>query len=160
MNNALLKQSIKRKLVENNMSVSALERVAGLKQSAVQNILNGRSKRPSMLIIQAVSDALGCSISELLGEKEMTKKAERSVELSDAFHGFYKDAKRDEFMKQDWDLDYYLKCVALVHELQKDKHLSKSQFDRIVEEIYYYSYRDGLDEPDQRYARRLLETAS
>jgi transcriptional regulator with XRE-family HTH domain len=149
-----LTQNLKHKLEEQSLSISEFERVAGLRRSAVYNILNGRSKNPSMALIQACAEALGCSVAELLGES--TPKLSVIENNSMQFH-LQKDERREQFMKKDWDLDYYMKCVTLIQELKKDKSLSKERFDSITEELYYYSHRDNLPEPDRRYAMRLLE---
>lgn len=43
-----LQETIQEKLEENKISVKELERQAGLKVSAVQNILSGRSNNPGI----------------------------------------------------------------------------------------------------------------
>ena len=57
---------IKRRMFEKNLSSGKLERLAGLKMSAVRNILTGQSKKPSAETLVAISKVLECSVDDLL----------------------------------------------------------------------------------------------
>lgn len=46
-----------------------LEKKAGLKTSAVRNILSGASKKPSAETLQAIANALECSIYDLMDDE-------------------------------------------------------------------------------------------
>jgi transcriptional regulator with XRE-family HTH domain len=61
-----------------NLSLSELEKEAGLKRHTVQNIMRGRSKRPSADILQAVADVLGCSVKDLLTPQEASYEEDLS----------------------------------------------------------------------------------
>ena len=63
-----ISRHIKEKMVEKGLSAHALEKLAGLKLSAVQNIIYGRSKNPSVNILIPIAQALGCTVSDLLEE--------------------------------------------------------------------------------------------
>lgn len=49
-----------------NLTVRDIERLAGLKRCALSNILEGKSKNPSLDTLQATAKVLGCSVSDLL----------------------------------------------------------------------------------------------
>lgn len=51
---------------QSNLTVRDIERLAGLKRCALSNILEGKSKRPSIETLQATSKVLGCTVSDLL----------------------------------------------------------------------------------------------
>jgi len=69
-----LKQKIREKLNEQNLSVAALEKKAGLKMSAVRNILRGQTRKPSAYTLKKISDALNCKIDDLLVEDHINNK--------------------------------------------------------------------------------------
>lgn len=60
------------------ISIMALEKAAGLKTSAIKNILVGTSKKPSAEMLLAVSRALGCTIGDLL-EEEPVEEAKKTI---------------------------------------------------------------------------------
>lgn len=61
-------EKIRDKLEQQNLSVLGLEKKAGLKVHAVQNILTGHSKRPNIDTLLAIANALGCNLSDLIDE--------------------------------------------------------------------------------------------
>lgn len=53
-----------------NLSVRDVERLAGLKRCALSNILEGKSKKPSIETLQATAKVLECSVSDFLDTPE------------------------------------------------------------------------------------------
>ena len=49
-----------------NLTFYELQKKAGLKPHAVQNILRGKSQKPSAELLQAIARELGCTIEDLL----------------------------------------------------------------------------------------------
>jgi transcriptional regulator with XRE-family HTH domain len=49
---------------------SALERKAGLKINVARNIVRGQSKRPTAETLQAIANAMECTVQDLLGVKK------------------------------------------------------------------------------------------
>ena len=70
-----LKEILKKKMLDQNLSMAALERKAGLNINSVRNIISGTIKNPSSKNLQAIASALGCSVDELL-QKEESKAVE------------------------------------------------------------------------------------
>src|SRR5476651_370756 len=54
-----------------NLTLSTLEREAGLTTHFVQSILRGKSKKPSAESLQAIADVLGCTVKDLLDKNEL-----------------------------------------------------------------------------------------
>ena len=73
---SLLQTRLRKKIDEAGVSPHALEKQAGLKRSAVQNILYGKSKKPSAEILGAITKILGCSINDLLDQQNVANAAE------------------------------------------------------------------------------------
>lgn len=66
-----LKENLPKIIREKNLSISAFERIAGLKKNAVTNIINGHTKNPSAKTLQAIADLVGCSVKDLLQNNEI-----------------------------------------------------------------------------------------
>lgn len=145
-----LSLQIKEKITEKGLSTHALEKRAGLKPSAIQNILYGRSKNPSITIVKAIADALDCSVADLLGEQN--NSSTRSLQ-------FMTDSQVKNKGKNEWDQDLYLRCFQELNILlEKEKvFLSKGKILELAEEIYEYSQGNGLSIPDQYFAKWLIE---
>ncbi len=77
-----LAENIQIKLDEQKISVSEFERSAGLKRSAVANILAGKSKNPTLEVVISIANKLGCSIEELLDSVAPKDKGTRSININ------------------------------------------------------------------------------
>ncbi|MBS0272535.1 MAG: helix-turn-helix transcriptional regulator [Proteobacteria bacterium] len=143
-----ISQTIKDKISEAGISVHAFEKKAGLKQSAVQNILYGKSKKPSLHIMQAIAQALNCTVLELMeGEDENetvpeTKEQQSSLETESS-----------------WNVDLYVEVLRTINTLAKKKRLllSKDMMLDCAEEIYEYSLKNKKNKPDKHFADWLIE---
>ncbi|MBA3814582.1 MAG: helix-turn-helix transcriptional regulator [Alphaproteobacteria bacterium] len=67
---SFLQRRIKNYLDATGLSVSALERNAGLKINVARNILRGQSKRPTAETLQAIANVMECTVQDLLGVKK------------------------------------------------------------------------------------------
>lgn len=63
-------KQIELRMKAQNISISILEKKAGVRPHAVRNILTGKSKSPSAVNLQAIADALGCTVKDLLETPE------------------------------------------------------------------------------------------
>ena len=77
-----LKENILARIQAKNLSINGLERKAGLKQSAVHNILLGRSKKPSAETLQAIAAALECTLDDLLAQDDVLSIDSRKIASS------------------------------------------------------------------------------
>ena len=95
-----IKDEIRDRLENKRLSISTLEKEAGLKKSAVSNILLDRSKKPSYETIKAIAKVFECSPEELIGieEKEYNALSTR-----------YSDADSDRQIP--WDPNLYANTV-------------------------------------------------
>ena len=133
-------QNLKRIMEEKRVSINALERRAGVKPSAVQNIVYGRSKSPGINTIRAIAQALECSIAELIGSE-----ASPSIE--------------NPSITRQWDIDLYVASLNTVFNLSKDRNSTLSSNDLFfcTEEIYRYSLAADKKQPDQDFAKWILD---
>lgn len=131
-----LQENLKRQLEEKKISANALEKRAGLKPSAVQNILQGKSKRPAAELLQAIANELNCAMEELLSE-ETEKKQEKGA---------------------GWDLNLYTDALKTVQTIINTKKLSldKVRTLKLVDEVYLYSVKAKQKTADKTFADWLL----
>ena len=145
-----LSQRIKERIHEKGLSTHALEKKAGLRPSAVQNILYGRSKNPSITIIKAIAHALGCKITDLIEEDRQEPLL--TTRISNASRSLRTDTK-------DWDQNLYLQCFQEVNLILAEEKLvlSKEKTLDIVEEIYTYSQGKSLQSADKYFSKWLID---
>ena len=79
-----LQKRIRNYLDATALSISALERKAGLKINVVRNILQGQSKKPTAQTLQAIANVMECTVQDLLGvQKEVfSSQVKRPLETS------------------------------------------------------------------------------
>lgn len=136
-----LQSQLRNRMQDQGISAHALEKRAGLKPSAVQNILQGKSKRPTALLLQAISRELNCSIQDLLGEGEGVS----FIAKEKIFH--------------EWNSKLYVEAIQIVEELllQKKIEATKGTVLKYSEEIYRYSIESQLGQLDRYFANWLID---
>lgn len=144
-----LQKNIHEHLLDKNMSVNSLEKQAGLKPSAVQNILRGRSKRPSIQTIHAIANELGCPVDELIKDS--------SLDASPGTSSTLEPLKTSSELP--WNLKLYAETSKVVYLLLKKykPDASRGKFLSYVDEIYRYSVRNTSQTADKRFAEWLIE---
>lgn len=61
-----LQNKIKSQFLKSNLSIREVERRAGLNRSALSNILQGKSKNPTLHTLYALAEGLECSLSDFI----------------------------------------------------------------------------------------------
>ncbi|MBA3814344.1 MAG: helix-turn-helix transcriptional regulator [Alphaproteobacteria bacterium] len=130
--------------------MTTLEKEAGVRPHAVQNILRGKSKKPSAELLQAVADVLGCNVKDLLRPKESYDEEELS-------------SSRKEFLSHAYDNpDLFVETVQFVNAAlrEKENSLTIEQFMRCVEEIYIQSLQKDPNQVDEDFAEWWIDLAT
>lgn len=137
--------SIKRKidefLLKNNMTLRALEIKAGVKPLLFRNLLNGRSKNPSLSTLLALSKYIGCTVDELLEDEVINEK----------FFSTNQPQKPSEAQDSTpTNFSLLKECFsALVAELaNKNQTIPVKKVCLYLEEIYQFSLKKNLSKPD------------
>lgn len=130
-----------------DFSLSELGKAAGLKLHAIQNILRGTSKKPSAEILQALADALGCSVKDLLNREGIFQEDTPSEGIEDVSHAPYEYPA------------LLMQTVQWVNErlIQDKRKLSVKQTLLCVEEIYLRSLQKDPTKIDQEFAEWFFE---
>jgi transcriptional regulator with XRE-family HTH domain len=144
-----LKEKIIERMEAKNFSIAELERRAGLSIHSVRNILKGRIKKPSAQSLQAIAEALECSIIDLMN-------ASSAIEA-----GFPQDVdrrirKRPPLEYPDLMLDCTAKIMGKVTE--KGLKISIDEYFEVIKKVYMYSSREEPRQIDIRFAEWLLES--
>jgi transcriptional regulator with XRE-family HTH domain len=144
-----LKEKIIERMEAKNFSIAELERRAGLSIHSVRNILKGRIKKPSAQSLQAIAEALECSIIDLMNT---------SSTLGDGFA-----QETDRRMRKNSPLDYpdlMTDCARMVLDLlgEKSTQITVDTYLEIVKKVYFYSSKEEPRTLDVRFAQWLIET--
>lgn len=133
MSNAI-KHKIDEFLSQHNMSVTALERQAGVKPLLFRNLINGRSKNPSISTLIALARQIGCKIEDLLGE-EFELQDDKAVKHTDL---------------PETNLRLLNDCLSALSEelLKLGKNVPVKKVFLYLEEVYLFSLKKGSLTPD------------
>lgn len=139
-----LQEQIESRMQEKNLNARELERRAGLKISAVRNILSGQSKNPGIEVIAAIAKLLNCSTDELLGLEQEKSKAESTKQKIISV----------------WDYSLYENCLKEVHNYLSHKNV-KPQAEQIlffIREAYIYSLEGKDKKADLRFIKWIIDS--
>lgn len=137
-----LQEQIESRMQDKNLNARELERRAGLKISAVRNILSGQSKNPGIEVIAAIAKLLNCSTDELLGIEQSKSEAPKQKIISV------------------WDYNLYENCLKEVHSYLQSKSL-KTQAEQIlffIREAYIYSLEGKDKKADLRFIKWIIDS--
>ncbi len=139
-----LQEQIENRMHEKNLNARELERRAGLKISAVRNILSGASKNPGIEVIAAIARLLNCSTDELLGLEQEKSKLESQKQKTITT----------------WDYSLYENCLKEVQNYLISKN-AKPQAEQIlffVREAYTYSLEGKDKKADIRFIKWIIDS--
>jgi transcriptional regulator with XRE-family HTH domain len=142
-----LKEKIIERMEAKNLSIAELERRAGLSIHAVRNILKGRIKKPSAQSLQAIAEALECSIVDLMNACPPTAE----------------DYSYQKKPKVSPPIDYpelMGECFGTILALIQDREprVTIDEYLDIVKKFYFYSSKEEPRKVDLRFAEWLIET--
>lgn len=149
-----LPHKLKEKLTEAGISVHALEKQAGLKRSAVQNILHGKSKKPSAEILCAITRVLGCSIDDLIGQK--LSNYPPSLETAKYLSRGISDIAEN---RTNFNSELYIHAAKIAAKIFKRHQLNPIHTIALnyINEIYQYSMNSKQENIDECFALWLYE---
>lgn len=139
-----LQMQIKRRMIAKSLNIQSLEKKAGLKISAVRNILNGTSKKPNVFTLYSIAEALDCSILDLLGS---------NVGVSGDVAYESPNASRP------WVGSLFYEIVSIVGKAQEERKcaLSSDKALSMIQEIYYYSLSKNESKIDENFCQWVID---
>jgi transcriptional regulator with XRE-family HTH domain len=114
---------LKSKMDTYSITITELERKAGLKTNAVRNILTARSRNPNIETLKSLAIALECSLEELTSFDELV------------------DHTLNDFKKHRIEnINLYCKVVEYVLKEYNNKNIAPTidQLNNVVTEVYSY----------------------
>ena len=125
----VIAQNVNLRMKAAGLTIMALEAKAGVKPHAVRNIVTEKSKNPSAINLQAIADALDCSIKDLLETPKVLQQGGHFLSLESLLQ---KNHVTFSLMEE---------CVRVVEELlQKNKNsITTAQYLAYVQDVYLYS---------------------
>lgn len=131
-----LSQKIQDYASRNNVSISELERRAGLKPCTIRNIIHGRSKNPTIDTIAQIANELNCSVEKLLSKEDLTEK---------------------ELLPE--NVTILKKCTEIVFEnlISRKATPKMSEIFKYVEDVYNYTAKKNAKTPDKEFVEWLGE---
>ncbi len=143
----LLKDQILNRMKAQHLSISALERKAGLNLHSVRNIIKGRIKKPSAHSLQAIAEALECSVLDLINSSSSSdSQSAKTVRVK---------MKRSSLLNE---FNLMKTCFESVTRLVKEKKMSVAIDDylSIIEIIYFYSISEDPLKVDSKFINWII----
>lgn len=142
---AYLLEQIQTRMSNKGLTVYGLEKKAGLNRSAVRNILQGFSKKPSADVLLSIASALECGVDDLLGPGNNNISTNiKTISKNRNLHT--------------WNEDLYLQAVKIVAKAinEKELQLKSEQVINLINETYKYSLDKGSEMIDADFAKWLV----
>lgn len=143
---AHLQEQIQHRMEAKSLNTHALERKAGLARSAVRNILQGFSRKPSADVLASIADALDCTIDDLVGDSGSSIISNKIKPTIIARNNYT------------WNGALYLEAVKAISKYVEDKSptAKSEQIISLINETYKYSLDKGSDELDRDFTKWVV----
>ncbi|MBY0500424.1 MAG: helix-turn-helix transcriptional regulator [Alphaproteobacteria bacterium] len=142
---SFLQKRIRNYLDSTGLSISALERKAGLRINVARNILRGQSKRPTAETLHAIATAMECTVQDLLG-------VQKEVLPSQIKH----PAESGLFLESPEVLNEALQCILQVIQSNGYK-LTVKQTLLLLEEVYAYTLKKSPPKVDADFVEWFVK---
>jgi transcriptional regulator with XRE-family HTH domain len=143
-----LQSQLRSQISRSNLSVRDVERLAGLKRCALSNILEGKSKKPSLDMLRATANVLGCSLSDLLDTSEVEDNSHFQSGLEDAQKPLVLPVRAPLLCETISTLDACFKDINYEPNLE--------QFWQCAVRVYSYTLGSGENQIDPKFAEWLV----
>ena len=139
-----LQTKLKSQLLKSNLSIREVERRAGLNRSALSNILQGKSKNPTLHTLYGLAEVLGCTLSDFIESPVSEETKDLSPKVQVSFPTLV------PLLHQTMDIvEKYF--VTIEHEP------SLEQFMLCIKKVYIHALENQDNEIDPLYAEWLID---
>lgn len=141
------RNTIPAKIKDLNMSITQVEKLAGLKKGVLQRFLSGYTKNPTINTIKAVAEALNLTVEDLMTQESSVEKNTTEDEIQ----SFSKNIAIDYY-------DLLEECFIYVLAYLRNKNIKiKSEMlFQIILKLYDHSLLKNKKCFDAEYAKLLL----
>lgn len=146
-----LQEQIQNRMEKKNLTAHGVERKAGLKTGAVQNILIGRSNNPGIEALSAIAKLLDCSVDELIGKSSTQEPILQSAPQK-------QDASKNKPIAS-WNPDLYQDCTKEVQNYLNSKKFKPNPelILFFIREAYSYSLRGNDNKADLKFIQWIID---
>lgn len=143
-----LQARIIKNIQDSHISIGKLEKQAGLKRNSIRNIIDGRSKNPSIETLMSIAAIMGCSLDNL---------------VSDNPSDFLNQNQENKIItKHLWDKKLFEETLNLTQNIvtENNSQISFEQMLEFIQEIYLFSVgkEDSTEKTvDKRFAKWIVE---
>jgi len=132
-----LKNNILLLMSAQNLTAYGITKKSNLKIATIQNILYGKSKNPTIGVLKELAKALNCSVADLIDDTQTVR----------------------EFLDDQWDARLYFSIVSYLGEIfsERNKNLSYKEIQKIIKEVYEYSFQNNSKKADKAFCRWILD---
>lgn len=129
---------IKKKMLENNLSIRKTAEMAGIPYTTFQGILTGEVKNPGIHTIKAILIVFGKELS-------LVESLEKPI--------------NPKLLLTPWNEDLYLKIVEYVKSKaqRSNKNIESQEALELIESIYYYCLSKSPPSPEETFADWLWD---
>ena len=147
-----LQDQISTRMKDRKLSARSVEKMAGLRSSAVSNILAGKSLNPSIGTLFSIANIFGCSIDELVGNKSY-------IEKEDNYPVHTKPIQNKLEVNYPWNESLYHDALNTTEKIvmQKNIVLNSEKMLRLIREIYLYSLKAHENTVDKKFAQWIID---
>jgi transcriptional regulator with XRE-family HTH domain len=143
-----LQAKIIKAIEDSQLSVGVLEKKAGVKKNAIRNIIDGRSKNPTMETLLSIAAVIGCSIDNLIkGNDDLIQEASSPSQINQEIYP--------------WNMVLFQQVVQVINELLNKRTiiLSYDEVLDIVKEVYLFSIgkNEVIKTVDLRFAQWFID---
>lgn len=144
-----LARQLREHISRSNLSVRDIERLAGLRRCALSNILEGKSKNPSLDTLQATAKVLGCAVSDLMeGVSELEGTSHFQAGLKEAQKPLVLPVMTPMLCEIMTSLDACFKNISYEPNLE--------QFWQCAIRVYSYTLGSGESTVDPKFTQWLV----
>jgi transcriptional regulator with XRE-family HTH domain len=135
----LIRKNLLQVIEKQDISISSLERKAGITPGILSNFLGNRTSTTSFITILSAATVLGCSIDELLGVKSDTPKPD-NIHVS-------------------WNPEFFLEVTNYICNKFQRSSISTTKIIELISEIYTYSINRSGANPsvNEQFAEWLID---
>ena len=134
----LLQKNLSSLLEERNLSIAQAERLSGLRLSTLRNIIRGRSKNPTLEVLNKLASFFDCTIAELI-EGDPAKK---DLSLSEYLGNYQLLVDFALFMQEAYQKESF--------------QITLSQFSELQKECCEYAKQNNLEKLDKKFLNWLI----
>ena len=139
-----IQTKLKSHLLKSNLSIREVERRAGLNRSALSNILQGKSKNPTLHTLYGLAEVLGCSLSDFIDAPDTKEVKDLSPKVQVSFPTLV------PLLHQTMDIvEKYFKNIEYEPSLE--------QFLGCIKKVYIHALENQNNEIDSLYAEWLID---